>query len=308
MSLRGARTAAMLVTRRAILLAVLALSPAGAAAAQHSPAPTGPVLDDRDRWVAPRWVGDVTFVAVNALVGGLTAGLTQRVRGGDFLDAFVGGAGGGAVAYAGRRLAVQRFDGAGLAGRQLSALGVSMARNAGEGRPSLERLMFPLGPLHLHVDRSSGVRVRPKVHLLGLAQAGRLALYEETELDWRLSLSAGAPVFRAPGRTLRFEGEHAAGLVVHGSIVLGESREINDARLFAHERVHVLQSDFAFLTLSDPVEAWLVDAVAPARVLYRYVDLGATAWVLGIGLSRWIDLAYDDRPWEIEARFLEGSR
>lgn len=84
------------------------------------------------------------------MLGGLTAGIVQRLRGGSFSDGFARGAVGGAVAYAGRRIAAERFDGAGLLGRQVGAVGASVVRNASERRPSLERLFFPAGPLHVY--------------------------------------------------------------------------------------------------------------------------------------------------------------
>jgi hypothetical protein len=188
----------------------------------------------------------------------------------------------------------------------VSAVGVSVARNAGDGRPSLERLMFPVGPLHLHVDRGDGLVVRPKLHVVGLAQAARLAVRDETAFDWSASLSAGAPVFRAPGQRLRFEDEPASGLVVHGSIVLGEAGPGGPDRLFAHERVHVIQGDYVFLAWSDPLESWLADLSQATRAIYRYLDFGGVVPVAAIGLSRVVTVPWGERPHELEAAFLEG--
>jgi hypothetical protein len=292
--------------------ALLALIPAVLLTARPLPAAAqaaygmGPGAGPQDMWAAPRWVGDVTFAATNALLAGMTAGVSQRLRGGQFGDGFARGAVAGAVAYAGRRIGAERFDGAGLLGRQVSAVGVSMARNAGDGRPSLERLMFPIGPLHLHVDRRDGLVVRPKLHVVGLAQAARLALRDETRFDWAASVSAGAPVFRAPGQLLRFEGGSASGLAVHGSIILGEAGPEGADRLFAHERVHIIQGDYVFLAWNDPLEAWIAGLSQPTRAAYRYLDFGAVLHVAVIGLSRVVTIPWDQRPHELEASFLEG--
>jgi hypothetical protein len=291
---------------------VLALVPAVLLTARPLPAVAqaadviGPVPAQEDVWTAPRWVGDVTFAASNALLAGMTAGVFQRLRGGQFGDGFARGAVAGVVAYTGRRIGAQQFDGAGLLGRQVSAVGVSMARNAGDGRPSLERLMFPIGPLHLHVDRGDGLVVRPKLHVVGLAQAMRLALRDETRFDGSASLSAGAPVFRAPGHVLRFEDEDAAGLALHGSIVLGEGGPGGPERVFAHERVHIIQGDYVFLAWNDPLEAWLIGRSGPTRAAYQYLDFGAVLHVAAIGLSRVVTVPWDQRPHELEASFLEG--
>lgn len=257
---------------------------------------------ETDHWLAPRWMGDVAFVAANAVLAGVTAGITRKVRGGGFREAFAAGAAGGAVAYAGRRVGASRFDGAGLLGRQISAVGVSVGRNAGDGRPALERLLFPLGPVHLYVDRASGLTIHPKIHVVGLAQAARLALSPETRFDGPASFSAGAPVFRAPDRTLIVEGTRASGLALHGSIVLGASDD--PERLFAHERVHIIQSDYAFLAWSEPVEGWLLERNRYTAAIARYMDFGVLAPVLAVGAMRLTGAKLSDWPHEHEARFL----
>lgn len=255
-----------------------------------------------EEWGAPRWVGDVSFAATNTLLAGVTAGIVRRLRGGEFGEGFASGAAGGALAYAGRRVGAADFDGAGLLGRQISAVGVSMARNAADGRPALERLMFPLGPLHLHVDRAPRLRLQPKLHVVGLGQAVRLALSPETRFDAAASLSAGAPVFRAPGRGLLVEGVRASGLALHGSIVLGEAEDPD--QLFAHERVHIIQSDFAFLAWNDPAEGWLLDRSRYTATAYRYLDFGALLPTLAIVVMRLTDVDFQEWPHELEASFL----
>ncbi|MGH7477889.1 MAG: hypothetical protein ACRELD_16625, partial [Longimicrobiales bacterium] len=60
------------------------------------------------------WLGELAFLGGNAALGGLTAGLLRAVRGGSFWEAFRNGFAGGALAYAGRRIAAEQVAGAGL--------------------------------------------------------------------------------------------------------------------------------------------------------------------------------------------------
>ena len=64
------------------------------------------------------WLTEVGFVGINAVLGGVTAGVTSLIRGNSFSDAFTAGALGGTMSYAGKRVAASRFYGAGLIGRQ----------------------------------------------------------------------------------------------------------------------------------------------------------------------------------------------
>jgi len=264
--------------------------------------------DGSEEWRAPRWVGDMTFVSTNALLGGLTGGVLQRLNGGEFRDGFARGALGGGTAYLGRRVAVEDFRGAGLLGRQISGVGASMVRNAGEGRPALEQLVFPLGPIRLQVDRAETMRITPRVALHDLAWTLTFAMQPETELDWTRSLSAGAPVFRSPLR--RFigpDGDPADGVAIGGVIGLSDVPEDRLRTVFSHERVHVLQHDFAFLVWSDPVEARIMDRTDWGRTLYRYLDLGMVFPAVRGGVNRAFGVEHEDQLSEIEAKFLDGG-
>lgn len=227
-----------------------------------------------DDFVAPAYVADLTFLGANALLGAMTGGVVQWARGGSFQDGFSRGAAGGAVAYAGRRLAVERFDGAGLLGRQLSAVGISVVRNASEGRPTFEALVFPVGPIHLHVHRSDGTTITPKVSVVGLVQVVTLGLQTEAKFDLAASLSAGAPVFHSPGRQVVGRDGPVMGRMANGSIILSDLPTNFLPSVFAHERVHVLQHDFADLAWTDPIEEAILDRFGPTRRLGRYVHAG----------------------------------
>lgn len=285
--------------------AVLAM--AAAASVTAAPLHAQSVDPREDTWSAPGWMGDVAFLSLNALASGVSAGLLQLVRGESFTDAFARGALGGSAHYAGMRITAQRFDGAGLLGRHVSAAGISMVRNAADGRPALERMYVPLGPLNLYVDLRDGVAVQPKVNVAALAVL--LSAAAEPQLDWNAAatLSAGAPVFRArEGRPL-VDGTVAGGFVSHGSIIVGNIDEQTMPGLMAHERVHVLQGDWLFLTWSEPVEAWVLQRIPVARSAYRFFDVGVVGVVAGSALLSAFDVQYRDRLYEIEASFL-GDR
>ena len=259
-----------------------------------------------DGWTAPRWMGDAALLSINALVSGVTAGALQHFRDESFADGFVRGALGGSVHYAGMRVAAQRFDGAGLLGRQVSAAGVSMVRNASDGRPLLERMFVPLGPLHLYVDLADGIAVQPKVNVSALTVL--LSALAEPALDWDAgaTLSAGAPVFRLHGRTLISDGRGVGGFAESGSIFISEIPARQLAHVLAHERAHVLQSDWLFLAWSDPMESWILKRVPLGSTLYRYADFNVLAVRLRGHAYALFDVQYGDRLHEIEAEFLAG--
>jgi hypothetical protein len=265
--------------------------------------------DPGSEWRAPRWMGDVAFVSSNALLGGLTAGVLQKLDGGDFRDGFTRGALGGAVAYAGRRVSAETFYGAGLLGRQVSAVGASVVRNAGDGRPSLERLVVPLGPARLYVDRSDGLRVQPRIALRDLVWTMTFILRSETEFDASASLSAGAPVFTSPLRSfVSGDGEEVDGVHSGGVIGLSDVSDEKRRSAFAHERVHVLQNDFALLVWSDPIERRLLDRPEWGRAVTRYVELGVAFPAVRGAVFHIFDVEHAQQPGEIEAKFLDRRR
>ena len=256
----------------------------------------------------PGWVGDFTTAGANGLIGGMTAGLVQKARGGSFQDGFTRGLLGGAVTYGGKRLAAQRFFGAGLAGREVAAVGSSMVRDAAAARPLLQRVMLPVGPLHLYVDRSRGVRMYAKVDAYTLGWMTYAALKPELSWDAEASLSSGVPVFRVHDRLIvsGSDGAEAAGLTVAGTILLSDIRSLDTQATFAHERVHVLQNDQIFLLWTEPVERWVLGKLPGGRTLSRYVDLNASPAVTELLGDVFPD--YHRKPWEMEAIYLMEGR
>ena len=256
-------------------------------------------------FAAPRWVGEFASLSANGVIGGLTAGLLRHFRGGSFRDGFVRGMAGGAATWAGKRITAESFGGAGLIGRGVSAAGASMVRNAGDGAPTFDRLILPVGPLWLdYSPRRRALRVR--VDVAALAWVTWAVAESELDLDVRESLSAGTPLFRTKGKLLSsgHDDAHAAGVTNAGIILLADVPAYGpefERRAMAHERIHVLQEDQLAILWSDPGVSRVAGLTASGRTANRFI-----AWNLGTEVLRLLGNAFPehgDRPWELEAIF-----
>jgi hypothetical protein len=299
--------------RRAAIAALMAAGALGARplAAQQAyvaPPPASGTPSPPSRY--PPWVGHFTVLSANAMLGGLTAGIFQRLRGGSFRDGFARGVLGGSIVFIGKELASARFYGAGLAGREVGAVGASVIANASEGRPSLDRFGFPIGPVQLLVRTTGAPRVTARVDLIPLAALAYGLSQKQLRFDAGASLSAGTPVFRAPGLLFRrswADESRSTGLELAGTVWLSDVPRYGQryARaVFAHERVHVIQTDALGMTLTEPLEAWLEDRTIAGSWASRHLGLD-----LGDVLLSGLDLVvhgHDSRPWEMEANFLEN--
>lgn len=271
----------------ALAVATVAL-PAAARAQSHEPA-----------LFADGVAGHVALLGANAAVSGLTAGVLRWWRGGSFRAGFVGGAAGGAVVYGGKVVAVQDVPGAGMAGRQLAAVGASAVRNAALGDPVLSLLTLPLGPLRLQIEPESRGDVRVSVDLAGVAAlAGALLVYD-ARIDWTRSLAAGAPVLLVRDSDLAWHGRF-----LWGTILISDPGSAPGAhhypRVLAHETVHLIQYDHFLLLWSEPVEAVLLSGRTPGRASERRIYLG-----LHVPLGSPVTFLPDHwNPIEIEAHFL----
>ncbi len=278
-----------------------------APATAQTPQPTPPADPG-----TPRWEGHAAVLAGNAAFGALTGGLLQALKGGSFTDGLLRGALGGAVTYAGKRIVVQRFPGAGLLGREVNAVGVSIVRNAGDGVPTFARLFLPLGPLPLRasVTFAGGVRVQPRLDLLDAVWLAHGLLAPGVHLDVGESVSAGAPVFQAEGRWLDGADRGMRAYAVSRAIFLGDPALYGpsgapQAEVLSHERVHVLQQDFVLTAWSDPLAGVALDRLRLGRWVSRHVAVDALGWLPGM-MSR---LSFgaagrDHSPAELEAWFL----
>ena len=289
--------------RAALLgLAALAIAPAAAAAQCSTGTTSGDVICVFE---SPRWAGELASLSANGILGGLTAGVAQRLKGESFADGFVRGFLGGGFSWAGKRIAAERFDGAGLIGRELAAAGASVVRNAGAGRPLLERLTLPAGPLWLEVGTGGAKGLRARVDPASAAWLIYGVVERELDLDAGASLSSGTFVFRTRGKLFDVDGEaHAAGLTSAGIIYLADVPAYGESfarRAIAHERIHVLQEDQLAILWTDPALAWAAGRAGVPASAGRLL-----AWNLSTELLRLLGglvPEHRNRPWEAEAIF-----
>lgn len=287
-----------LVARRALpLLLALLLTAMSAAPGRAQPGvcPYGVGCERPDR------ASQALVLAGNGVVGGVSAGVTSMLRGEPFWPAFQGGVLGGIVTFAGKRLAVEHFSGAGLAGRQVAAVGSSMTRNAAAGNRIFSELMFPLGPGRLYL-RPERADVHFRLDLYSSAVLAHAFIARDVELDVGRSLSSGAFVFWEDGAhsDARWLARERAGVVR-----LNRDRWALHAdrhgEIEAHERVHVVQHDQIHLLIGEPLQRLAADRLPLVGRLTRWVDLGLEA-ALWAGANSAIP--YEQRPWEREAAAL----
>lgn len=244
-----------------------------------------------------------SLYVANALLGGLAGGaariLQGDVTGEELLGAFLKGAAGGSLAYAGKWTAAQDVDGAALIGRQMTSLGSSVVGNTVAGRSALSRVGFSLGPLRLYV----GTQVADGFDWGLDVPAVVVGAYGLGASGWRLSLSetlaSGALSFQA--RNPGYSGFALAGTVFHEGSPDPERRRY----VLAHERVHVLQLDQAYLSFSRPVEQAIVSRLEPRPGWLDRLEFNAVGFVVALlGLAAW---EHENRPWEKEAVRLGGG-
>jgi len=253
--------------------------------------------DSRD--VVFEWSKEASVVGVNALLGALSTGTAALLRGDPVVPAFAKGAGGGALVYAGKRVAVQSPPGSGLIGRQLSSVGGSIVGNEMAGRGALDRIGLAAGPLRIYVGREvAGTDWR--IDVPAVAAAAFYGPLSGRRLDVGLSLSSGAMVFR---------DVYGGGLALPGTILVnGSSDPDRDAYVFAHEKVHILQYDQSFLSWGSPLEGWVAQRIPALRpTLSRFeFNLPVLATAALLGFTVWERHA--DQPWEWEAIYLARTR
>lgn len=281
------------------LAAVLPLS---AAAAQREPrvepsAPFASTLTGRER---------AAHLAINGALGGFSAAMFALARGKNPWRAALVGFGGGVTLGVGKQIAGQRFDGAGLLGRQFAALGTSFVRSASEDTTVV---MLPVGPMMFEIRPSAVDRVRPRVNLVATTTLLYYIIRDDTRFDLGATVSAGAPVFRFPTETVSTRDGIIFGRMDFGTIVLGAKPPLLDEQrrmTLPHESIHIVQYDFLEQALSLPPERAILRKLGVGDGFLRHVDLGAISVLLAGVLQMHMD--YEDRPWEREAVILTEGR
>ena len=278
---------------------LLALAPLGHAVAQPTAEPEATHAHDirhlsgRDR---------VAHLAINGALGGFSAGMVALAKGKNPWRAALHGFGGGIALGAGKQIAGNRFDGAGLVGRQVAAFGTSIVRTASEDTLVM---LFPVGPVTFEVRPSAVDRVRPRVNVISAGTMLYYIIRDDTRFDANATLSAGAPVFRVPTETVSTRDGIIFGRMDFGTIVLGARPPIMDLQrrlTLPHEAIHVAQYDFLDHVLALPPERAILRKLGVGERFLRHVDLGVVSVLLAGVLQMHMD--YDDRPWEREAVIL----
>jgi hypothetical protein len=245
------------------------------------------------------WSSEASVVAVNALLGALSTGGAALLRGEPIVPALATGAGGGALVYAGKRVAVQSPPGVGLIGRQLASAGGSIVGNEVAGRGALDRFALAAGPVRAYVGRGvDGIDWR--VDVPAVAAAAFYGPLSGRRFDVGQSLSSGAMVFR---------DVYGGGLALPGTILVGGSSDPDrDAYIFAHEKVHILQYDQSFFFWGSPLEGWVAQRVPVLRPTLSRFEFNLPVLTTTALLGFFIWERHADQPWEREAIYLGRTR
>lgn len=244
----------------------------------------------------------------NAGLGALASVVGQGVRGKRVtLRSVLHGAAGGGLVYAGKVVVARNSGFTNLLGRELAAVGSSGVLNASSGRGFVDHLSLPWGPVRVHIDRNPA-KVNLKLDLAG--SVATIAALADSDLDFELgkSLAYGVAVFRADRAENHnlANGSHAAGVVRYRTgIPQGTATPSEIRGTIGHELVHVVQADFLFTVLSEPLESRLMAGHPVSRAVNRFIDLGGNVPVAS-GLNALVP--YSRRPWESEAISLGGRK
>jgi hypothetical protein len=289
------------VSRRAILAVCTAPLAAGATRplfAQSAGAPS-----------YTAGLSPAALVGVNVALGAGVAGVHAWHDGRPVRAALWRGALGGTVMAGGFAVSTWSADIARLATGQIVAVGASMARNAGSGRPLFETVTLPLAPLlveHQHDTTGQGHwRVRLSAGTLwGLAERGMA--HQGMQVDWAASASTGALVFRTHDAGFSM-GVNCpvgvpcvrAGNANLGTIAYAAGRTPGERHAtLTHEAVHVAQRSRDLILLGEPLGDWLTARKGPGRRLGRVLVIDGLMpldWVdqatalMGSGYQSWYE-------------------
>jgi hypothetical protein len=256
------------------------------------------------------WAEEIAVVGANVLLGGLTAGIWQELRGGSFQDGFTRGAFGGVLGYAGKRIVTGNFPGAGLLGREVAAVGHSVVRNAAEGRGTFSRVGLPLLFLPARLQLGQWGHDAPvRIDVVAFWYFAYGLVEPKLELDWGRSLSWGAAVFASNGYDFHQGGSTVPALAGVGTIFVNRDllATADASWIAAHERVHVAQADLVPLAWGDAADDWLESQVPALASLSRFVAPNSLTAVL-LPPQAWLqsELDHEHLPWELEAIVLAG--
>jgi hypothetical protein len=219
-------------------------------------------------------------LAANTAAGALTAGVRALIERRDFSRAFARGALGGALGYAGKRIAVERWTGAPFLGRAIGAAGSSIVLNATGSGAVLDSISIPVGPLVLGFARTRGLRPRVVVIVADVVITAQALAKSDLHLDWERTLSVGAPVFKTAISRIMRDGKRKNGVTIGRLIILDGTQPALEDQVFSHEVVHVLQHDFFQHAWDRPLEAWLRRTVPGGGLVPAWLEFALLAPLL----------------------------
>ncbi len=246
---------------------------------------------------------DLQLVGANALISGLTAGLSSLTRGRDFSPAFISGFVGGGLSYVGKMVSAADFTASGLLGRQLGAVGASAVRSAAFGNASLDTLFLPIGPFRLHVNTANPRESKASLDVEETAWLVHALSVDAFRFDPRESLSSGSFVFVGKDGSWS-DSDPALGRTRPGTIKIRRGAN-RDRSVLIHERTHILQFDYLKIVGGLPIEGRIRRMLGePDTSFLRHIRLGAGHYpIISLIGAPWFNRAHN--IFEIEAEYFE---
>lgn len=245
-------------------------------------------------------------LAGNVVLGAAIAAIGQLGNRDKAFRAAAKGGVAGAVVFAGKWIVSQNKSGTNILGREIAAAGSSGVKNAAAGDGMLQFVTLIYGPLRFHVTTGKHFSVRPKLDIASSLVLWKASRADQLSFNRRRSFASGVPVFEVDSakRTGGLGGSQEGGVVQFRSKIPSQimASDVLE-KVIGHELVHVVQYDFAFNSIVEPIEKLILDGIPGGSFVHRYIDLG-----LNVPLLSALNAIepYKTRPWEREARTLSG--
>src|SRR5687768_3199011 len=227
---------------------------------------------ERDRGTHAR------YLALNVAIGATTSIARAVVSGTPIRSSVAKGLLGGSLMSTGMELVGTESPATRFAGLQLTAIGASVARNAGTGAPIFSDFTLPLYPFYVRVQPRSERPVTARLSALSAVRlVSTLTGAHRPRIDWGSTLVTGAPVFRSSkwrlpsasctGQCDGSFAQHNAGVIVY-SASAGTDYDLR--RALAHESLHLAQQTRDALLHAIPAsDVALTRLGAPGRAASR---------------------------------------
>jgi hypothetical protein len=243
--------------------------------------------------------------AINAAIGGLTAGTARAVAHDSFWKGFGRGAAGGLAQFAGKRIIAEGRPAFWLVGRQVAAVGSSEVANAAQGRRLFQLVTLPVGPIRIHLEPRARRVKAPTLDLAAAVSALLIAARPGNHFALQESLATGSLVFMAPEVSDAVGGNEAGAITLSELAPDGVFIGLDSKRsIISHEMIHSAQYDFIVTAWSDALQAAIVRKLHWSSPVTRYVDFNL---LLPVQYAANGLIPYDSRPWEQEARVLVSN-